>query len=43
MTYSWDKVSMLKRDRHLHKINLSSITALKTLNDFAKTSSDVAR
>ena len=38
MTYSWDRVPMLKRDRHLHKINLSSIKALKPLNDFVKTS-----
>ena len=26
-----DRVSMLERDRHLHKINLSSIKALKTI------------
>ena len=31
MTYSWDRVSMLERDRHLHKINLSSIRALKII------------
>ena len=36
MTYFWDRVPMLERDRHLHKINLSSIKALKTIKWFCE-------